>query len=165
MPPASGLLRIGLFVGSFDPFTLGHYDVAERALPLFDRLVIGVGVSPDKHPLFSADERRAQIARLYASNPRVQVCTYQGLTAHLARRVGAQYIVRGIRSVTDLEYERGIAQANKLMAGLETVFLFTSPQYAHISGSLVRELLSWGEDISALLPPGMTLRTPQSRTV
>ena len=146
--------RVALFPGSFNPFTRGHMSVVTRALGLFDRLIIGVGFSPDK-PL-SADEaqqRAMEIGRLFASEPRVETTAYQGLTVDLCRRLGAQFIVRGIRSVTDFEYERNLADVNRQIGGgIETVLLYSLPEDAAVSSSMVRELASHGVDVTPFLP-------------
>ncbi len=145
-------MKKAIFPGSFDPFTIGHYDIVRRALPLFDTIIIGVGTNAQKKPLFSTDERVAAIRDLFADEPKVQVQTYHELTVDFARETGAEYILRGIRTTVDFEYEKACAEANRQMSGIETVLLFTQPQYAHISSSLVRDLYSYGKDISPYLP-------------
>ena len=144
--------RTALFPGSFDPFTLGHANIVERALALFDEIVIAVGINEAKCTHFSLDERLEAIRRIYAAEPRVKVAGYDTLTMDFARKVGAKYIVRGLRSVRDFEYERDIAEINRMEGGLETVFLLTEPKYASISSSVVRELLDFGKDVSRFLP-------------
>ena len=144
--------RIALFPGSFDPFTLGHASIVKRALSLFDVIVIAVGVNETKHTHFSLEERLAAIRRVYAGEPRVRVESYDTLTVDFAAQVGATFIVRGLRSVRDFEYERDMAELNAREGGLETVFLLTEPRYACISSSAVRELLAFGKDVSHYLP-------------
>lgn len=144
--------KIALFPGSFDPFTIGHASIVRRALGMFDRIVIAVGYNINKRSLFSPDERVAAIERVYATESRVRVVAYDDLTADLAVREGAHHIIRGIRSVKDFEYERDIASVNQRLSGVETVLLFTEPQYADISSTVVRELISFGKDVSAFLP-------------
>lgn len=146
---------IALFVGSFDPFTIGHWDVVDRALSLFDRLIIGIGVHPSKKCLLSAEERLYQIRTLYQDNPRVEVCAYSGLTIDLAKEYGARHIVRGLRSSLDFEYEKNIATINQRLGGIETIYLQTLVEMQHISSSMLRELLSHGVDISPYIPEGM----------
>ena len=143
---------IAIFPGSFDPFTVGHADIVARGLGMFERIVIGVGVNEHKRPLQTADSRVESIARLYAGEPRVKVVAYSDLTFDLARREGADFILRGLRSVKDFEYERDIAVMNKALSGVETVLLFTDPQYSAVSSSVVRELLAFGKDVSEFLP-------------
>lgn len=145
-------MKRAIFPGSFDPFTIGHYDIVQRSLGLFDEVVIGIGTNAAKSPLFPVEERLEAIRRVFADEPRVKVQTYDCLTVDFARDVDAHYILRGIRCVADFEYERNMAEANREMSGLETVLLYTSPQYAHISSSLVRDLSKYGKDISPYLP-------------
>lgn len=144
--------RVALFPGSFDPFTIGHADIVKRALELFDKVVIGVGVNGKKSAQCEAEQRVAAIRELYAEETCIEVMSYHDLTVDAARRVGAGFILRGIRSVKDFEYERDIAGVNKRLSGIETVFLFSSPAYADISSGVVRELMSFGKDVSAFLP-------------
>ena len=144
--------RIVLFPGSFDPFTIGHQAIVNRALPMFDKLVIAIGINRAKQGWMTVDERRERIAKLYANEPRVEVVVYETLTMDLALQYNARYILRGVRSVTDFEYERTIADANRRIAGLETIFLISEAETSHISSSLVRELASFGKDVSDLLP-------------
>ena len=124
----------------------------ERGLPLFDQIVIGVGINESKRSLYSIGERVEAIRALYAGEPRIRVVSYDDLTIDLARREGAQFILRGLRSVKDFEYERDIANMNERLAGIETVLLFTEPQYASISSSVVRELIAFGKDVTDFLP-------------
>lgn len=133
-------------MGSFDPFTVGHADIVARALPLFDKLVIGVGYNEHKQYMFTADERVARIARYYAQEPRIEVKSYNDLTIDFARREGAQYVVKGVRSVKDFEYEREQADINRRIGGLETVLLYADARYASVSSTLVRELIHFGRD-------------------
>lgn len=144
--------KIAVFPGSFDPFTIGHASIVRRGLDLFDHIVVGVGYNINKRSYFTPEERVAAITALYADNPRISVVAYDDLTADLAQREGARFVLRGIRSVKDFEYERDIASINQRLSGVETVLLFTEPQYADISSTVVRELLSFGKDVSAFLP-------------
>ncbi len=145
-------MRIAIFPGSFDPFTVGHASIVERGLPMFDRIVIGVGINGTKRSLHQVDERVKHIKALYADEPRVKVVAYDDLTIDLVRREGASFILRGLRSVRDFEYERDIASMNQRLGGVETVLLFTEPQYLSISSSVVRELMAFGKDVSQFLP-------------
>lgn len=144
--------RVGLFTGSFDPFTIGHDDIVRRTLPLFDKLVVGVGVNTGKIAMLGVEDRVAAIRRVYADEPRVEVVAYDDLTADLARRVGARYVVRGVRSVKDFEYERDMADLNRRLGALETILIMAKPEYAAISSSAARELSLFGKDISWMLP-------------
>lgn len=144
--------RTAIFPGSFDPFTTGHKSIADRALPLFDKLVIAVGYSEHKHGEWSVEERIEHIRHIYAGNPRVEVMAYTGLTADLARKLGAGFLVRGIRNAIDLEYERPMAEINRKLAGVETLLLYTLPEFSSVSSSMVRELRHFGADISEYIP-------------
>lgn len=144
---------IAIFTGSFDPFTVGHDDILRRALPLFSRIVIGVGVNERKQYMLSAEERCAAIRRIYASEPKVEVKTYSDLTVDFARREGAGYIIKGVRSVKDFEYEREQADINRQLSGVETLLLYADPQLSSVSSSMVRELIHFGQDVSRYLPP------------
>ena len=144
----------GLFVGSFDPFTIGHDSIVRRALPLFDHIIIGVGVNERKKYMLDAEERVRRIKRLYADNPKIEVKAYSDLTIDFARREQATYIIKGVRSVKDFEYEREQADVNRLVSGVETIFLYAEPQLSSISSTMVRELQHFGRDISEFLPKG-----------
>lgn len=144
----------GLFVGSFDPFTIGHDSIVRRALPLFDHIIIGVGVNERKKYMLSAEERVKRIKRFYADEPKIEVKAYSDLTIDFARREQATYIIKGVRSVKDFEYEREQADVNRLLSGVETIFLYAEPQLSSISSTMVRELQHFGRDISKFLPKG-----------
>ena len=145
-------MTTALFPGSFDPFTTGHADIVRRGLQMFDHIVIAVGVNVGKVPFQSLDERLARLRDIYKDEKRVSVMSYEGLTIDAAHAAGATVILRSLRSATDMEYERPIAQANLDMAGIETIFLLASPALAHVSSSLVRELAHYGRDVSRYLP-------------
>ena len=145
-------MNIALFVGSFDPFTIGHQAIVSRALPLFDRLVIGVGVNERKQTMFSSEERVDTLRQLYANEPRVSVVAYTDLTVDLARRAGATFIVKGVRSMKDFEYEREQADINRRLTGIDTLLFFADPELASISSSMVRELMHFGRDVTPFLP-------------
>ena len=145
-------MRIAIFPGSFDPFTIGHASIVRRGLEIFDKIVIGVGDNTNKRSFLTPEERVAAIEKVYASEARVKVVAYDDLTADLARREQARFVLRGIRSVKDFEYERDIAGINHRLSGVETVLLFTEPHYADISSTIVRELLAFGKDVSEFLP-------------
>ena len=145
-------MNIALFVGPFDPFTIGHQAIVSRALPLFDRLVIGVGVNERKQTMFSSEERVDTLRQLYANEPRVSVVAYTDLTVDLARREGATFIVKGVRSMKDFEYEREQADINRRLTGIDTLLFFADPELASISSSMVRELMHFGRDVTPFLP-------------
>ena len=142
-----------IFPGSFDPFTIGHYDIVQRGLTIFDEIIIAVGINQTKKTLFTTDERMAIIQEAFAHHSRVKVMSYSCLTVDFAKEMGAQSILRGLRTATDFEYERAIADANKQLSGIETVMLLTDAKYAFVSSTLVRDLHTFGKDISAFLPP------------
>lgn len=145
-------MKTALFAGSFDPFTLGHKSIVDRALGLFDRIVVGIGVNPDKQGWLPPDERIARIRKAYANEPRVEVISFNGLTVDAARQCGATYLLRGVRSVADFEFERNLADINRNLSGIESVLLYTLPEYASISSSAVRELAHHGADITPFIP-------------
>lgn len=146
------MMKTGLFTGTFDPFTIGHRSIVDRALPLFDRLVIGVAVSRLKRTHSDVAQRVRAIANLYAGDGRVKVVAYSDLTIDLAHREAATFIVRGVRSAKDFEYERDQADINRRLGGVETLLLFSEPHLACVSSSLVRELEFFGHDVSEFLP-------------
>lgn len=142
----------GLFVGSFDPFTIGHDSIVRRALPLFDRLIIGVGHNPEKHYEFSLDDRFNAIKTLYSDNDKIEVVVYEDFAVDLAHRVGANYIVKGVRNTIDFEYERVQAEFNHRLGGVETLLLYTEPELESISSTAVRQLRRFGKDYSWMIP-------------
>ena len=151
------MIKTGVFVGSFNPFTVGHDSIVTRALPLFDRLVIGVvGDQVHKPDMPSAEERIKAIAELYKGEPRIEVKPYYGLAVDFAKAENAHFIVKGVRSVKDFEYEREQADINRQIAGIETVLLFAEPQFSSISSTMVRELQHFGVDVSNYLPTSLT---------
>ena len=145
-------MKTAIFPGSFDPFTKGHYDIVLRGLSLFDRIVIGIGRNGTKHETFPIREREAAIQKIFADEPRVEVQIYDCLTVDFAKQVGAQFILRGVRGMADFEYERNMAEANKELGGIETILLYTRPEYAHISSTFVRDLYSYNKDVSDYVP-------------
>ena len=146
-------MKRAIFPGSFDPFTIGHYDIVMRGLQLFDEIVIGIGQNGEKSDHQSLQTRMDAIRHTFADEPRVQVRAYSTLTVDFAQEVDAQFILRGVRDTRDFEYERSIAEANRQMTGIETILLYTRPEYAHISSTLVRDLMHYGKDVTPLLAP------------
>ena len=145
-------MRIGIFVGSFDPFTIGHESIVRRALPLFDKIVIGVGINERKRYMYSAEVRMENIRNLYADESKIEVKSYHDLTVDFARREGAEFIIKGVRSVGDFEYERGQADINRQIGGIDTILFYAEPQFESISSSMVRELKHFGHDADEYLP-------------
>lgn len=150
-------MKKAIFPGTFDPFTLGHHSIVKRTLMFMDEVIVGIGFNEGKHCLLSVEKRVEMIRQLYADEPRVKVMAYSGLTVDFAQEQEAGFIVRGIRSVKDFEYEEGIADINKKLSGIETIFLFTEPELSSVSSSVVRELLHYGKDVSMFLPEGMEI--------
>lgn len=145
--------RICLFPGTFDPVTLGHIDIIDRALPLFDKLVIGIGRNVNKVPMFTEEQRLKWLKEIYKDNPKVDAVVYDGLTVDCCEQVGAKFILRGIRYVNDFEYEKAIADMNRSINGhIETIFLTCLPQYTSVASTLVRDVLKNGGDVSQFLP-------------
>jgi len=145
--------KIALFPGSFDPFTKGHLDVVNRSLKLFHKIIIAIGHNSKKNRYFDVLKIKASIENYFQGNPNVEVLVYDELTAQIAKKKNAQYLIRGLRNTTDFEYENSISQINRhLNLDLETVFLITSPQFAHINSSIIREVHKYGGDISAFVP-------------
>lgn len=148
---------LAMYAGSFDPFTRGHADIVNRGLQLFDRVIIAIGINESKRSLFSPEQRLRQIERYYADEPRVLVETYTGLTVTFAQKYGVKFLLRGVRSSTDMEFERTLADLNRQIAGMETVLFPASQQLTHISSTVVRELLHYGGDVTSFLPQGFCL--------
>lgn len=149
--------RIAIFPGSFDPFTVGHHSIVMRALPLFDKIVVAIGINAAKYAMMSESRRVEALRELYADNEKIEVISYEGLTVDAAKMCGAKFILRGVRMIQDFEYEKNLAEVNRSISGLETVLLYTLPEFGHISSSIVRELIRYGRDVSFLLPDGYKL--------
>ena len=150
-------MKRAIFPGTFAPFTRGHHSIVKRTLTFMDEVIVGIGINEGKHCLIPVEKRVEMIRQLYADEPRVKVMAYSGLTVDFAKEQEAGFIVRGIRSVKDFEYEEGIADINKKLSGIETIFLFTEPELSSVSSSVVRELLHYGKDVSMFLPEGMEI--------
>jgi pantetheine-phosphate adenylyltransferase len=145
--------KIAVFPGSFDPFTLGHYDIITRALPLFDELIVAVGENSTKNALFSLEKRMFMISKTFESVSKVKILNYQGLTIDFCKQMNAQFLLRGLRTAADFEFERSIAHSNKtLLPSIETVFMLTAPEYSFITSTIVREILRNKGDVSGFVP-------------
>lgn len=146
------MMHTAAFTGSFDPFTIGHDDIVRRALLLFERIVIGIGYNEHKQYMEPAEERCRRISSYYEDEPRVEVMTFNDLAIDFCQRIGVRFIVKGVRSLKDFEYEQEMAEINRRLSGVETICFFASPELSHISSSMVRELQHFGKDISTFLP-------------
>jgi len=146
-------MRICLFPGTFDPVTLGHVDIIDRALPLFDKIYIGIGVNAAKSPMFSAEQRLQWFKDIYQGNKKIESVAFEGLTVDYCKQIGANFILRGIRYVSDFEYEKTIADANRTLdKNIETIFLTGEPKYTSVASTIVRDIIKNGGDASPFLP-------------
>jgi pantetheine-phosphate adenylyltransferase len=149
--------RIAVFPGSFDPVTIGHVSIVTRALPLFDRIVVAIGENSNKHYMFTLEQRLEWLRQTFKDQPDVEAISFQGLTADLCVKLGAPYIVRGLRNSTDHGFERSIALMNHALRGVETIFLPALPEHAHISSTIVRELMANKANVSAFVPTAVRI--------
>jgi pantetheine-phosphate adenylyltransferase len=146
-------MRIAVFPGSFDPITTGHVDLVRRAAPLFDKIVVAIGVNTQKQYLFPLEQRLEWLRKVFQHDPGVEVDFFEHLTAHYCRRIGARYLLRGLRNASDFDYEKTISQLNHIVGdGLETIFLISHPGLSHISSTIVREIIKGGGDARPFLP-------------
>ena len=146
-----------VFPGSFDPITLGHQDIILRALPLCDELIIAVGENSEKKCLFSLEERMKFISKTHGENPKIKIESFEGLTINFCKKVNATALVRGLRNPADFEFEKSIAQMNRRLSGIETLFLLTAADYSYISSSIVREIIRHDGDFSSLVPEAVRI--------
>ncbi len=154
--------KIAVFPGSFDPITVGHVDLVKRALPLFDQIVVAVGINSQKKYLFELNLRLEWLELVFENEPKVAVGSFEGLTADYAEKIGAQYLLRGLRNASDFDYEKTISQLNNIIGhGLETIFLIAQPGYSHISSTIVREIIKGGGDAGPFLPEEVSKRIKQ----
>lgn len=150
-------MKRAIFPGTFDPFTIGHYSVVKRALTFMDEIVIGIGVNENKKTYFPVEKRLEMIRQLYKDEPKIKVESYDCLTIDFAKQADAGFIIRGIRTVNDFEYEETIADINRKLADIETILLFTEPELTCVSSTIVRELLQYNKDVSCFIPEGMSI--------
>ena len=147
--------KIAVFPGSFDPITLGHYDLIKRSIPLFDKIIVAVGVNADKKYMFSLEDRKRFIEESFANESSIEVVTYEGLTIDLCKKMKAKFILRGLRNPADFEFEKAIAHTNRKLSKIETVFLLTAANTSYISSSIVRDVLRNGGEYELLVPPAV----------
>jgi pantetheine-phosphate adenylyltransferase len=146
-------MKKAVFPGSFDPITSGHVDIVMRAVPLFDEIIIAVGINSQKNSLFPLEQRLAWLEKVFENEPTVKIDSYEGLTAHYCTRIKANYMLRGLRNASDFDYEKTISQLNSIVGeGLETLFLISRPAFSHISSTIVREIIKGKGDASPFLP-------------
>ena len=146
-------MKLAVFPGSFDPITIGHMDLVERAIPLFDRIVVAVGINNQKQCLFSLEKRMEWLRKTFASHPTVEVDSFEGLTVNYCKARDARYLLRGLRQASDFDYEKTISQLNTIIGdNVETVFLISKPEYSHISSTIVREIIKGHGDVSKFIP-------------
>jgi len=151
--------KTAVFPGSFDPFTIGHEGIVNRALSIFDEIIIAVGANAMKKSFYSVDDRKKMITKVFSGEPRVKVIDYEGLTVDFCRSSGAKFILRGLRTAADFEFERAIAQVNKVMAPeVESVFILTIPEHSHVNSTIIRDIISTGGDASRFVPQAIKLK-------
>lgn len=152
-------MKIAVFPGSFDPITTGHVKIVKRALPLFDKIVVAIGINSQKQYLFDLEQRMRWLERVFADEPKISIDSFEGLTAHFCNKIGARYLIRGLRNASDFDYEKTISQLNHIVGKeLETVFLISEPEYSHISSTIVREIIKGKGDASPFLPMEVVLK-------
>jgi pantetheine-phosphate adenylyltransferase len=152
----NGIHKTAVFPGTFDPITTGHVDLVHRALPLFDEIIIAIGVNSQKQALFSVEERKNWIQHVFRHEPRIKVDVFEGLTVHYCKKVGAKYLLRGLRNASDFDYEKTISQLNHIVGeDIETLFLISRPEFSHISSTIVREIIKGKGNAKPFLPDGV----------
>lgn len=149
--------KIAVFPGSFDPITLGHFDLIKRSIPLFDKIIVAIGINADKKYMFSLEDRKRFIEESFADEPSISVVTYEGLTIDLCKKMKAKFILRGLRNPADFEFEKAIAHTNRKLSKIETVFLLTAANTSYISSSIVRDVLRNGGEYELLVPPAVRI--------
>ncbi len=151
-------MKRALFPGSFDPLTSGHYDIIKRGVTLFDEVIVAIGINADKKSMFSLKERQQFIENAFADEPKIKVVTYKGLTVDFCKKIGVDFILRGLRNPADFEFEKAIAHTNRDLAPIETVFLLTSAQTSYISSSIVRDVIRNNGDYTKLVPKSVRVK-------
>lgn len=153
-------MKKAIFPGSFDPITLGHFDIVNRGVTLFDEVIIAIGENSSKDYMFSLEERKQFIENTFKDNPKVKIVSYSGLTTEFCKEIGVDFILRGLRNPADFEFEKAIAHTNRHLSSLETVFLLTSTQTSFISSSIVREIIRFEGDYKKLVPDSVRVQKP-----
>lgn len=153
-------MKRAVFPGSFDPITLGHFDIIERGLTVFDEIILAIGVNSEKKYMFSLEERKRFLEETFADEPKVKVMTYKGLTVDFCQKEDAEFILRGLRNPGDFEFEKAIAHTNRKLSGIETVFLLTSSGKSYISSSIVRDVIRHNGDYTSLVPDAVRVKKP-----
>ena len=151
-------MRKAIFPGSFDPITLGHYDIIKRSIPLFDEIVVAIGINAEKKYMFSLEDRKRFIEEAFADEPSISVVVYEGLTIDLCKKLKANFILRGLRNPADFEFEKAIAHTNRRLSKIETVFLLTASKTSYISSSIVRDVIRNGGDYTVLVPESVVIK-------
>jgi pantetheine-phosphate adenylyltransferase len=152
-------MKIAVFPGSFDPITVGHVSLVKRALPLFDKIIVAVGVNSQKQTLFTLEQRLDWLKAVFGKEPKVEINCFEGLTAHFCNKIGANYLLRGLRNASDFDYEKTISQLNHIVGhDLETVFLISLPEFSHISSTIVRELIKGKGDVKPFVPKEVNIK-------
>jgi pantetheine-phosphate adenylyltransferase len=151
-------MKRAIFPGSFDPITLGHYDIIKRGVTLFDEVIVAIGINADKKYMFTVDERKKFIEDTFADEPKIKVTTYEGLTVDFCKKIGVEFILRGLRNPADFEFEKAIAHTNRDLAPIETVFLLTSANTSYISSSIVRDVIRNHGDYTKLVPKSVRVK-------
>ncbi len=150
-------MKKAIFPGSFDPITLGHYDIIKRSLPLFDEIVVAIGINAEKKYMFTLEDRKRFIEEAFADEPKISVVTYEGLTIDFCKKIKAQFILRGLRNPADFEFEKAIAHTNRRLSKIETVFLLTAAKTSYISSSIVRDVIRNGGEYELLVPDAVRI--------
>jgi pantetheine-phosphate adenylyltransferase len=146
-------MKVAVFPGSFDPITIGHIDLVLRAIPLFDKIIVAVGINTQKQSLFPLEQRLDWLRKTFANQPTVEVSSFEGLTVNYCKDIDAHYLLRGLRQASDFDYEKTISQLNTIIGdNLETIFLISKPEYSHISSTIVREIIKGNGDVSPFVP-------------
>ncbi|HMT76575.1 MAG: pantetheine-phosphate adenylyltransferase [Bacteroidetes bacterium] len=152
-------MKIAVFPGSFDPITIGHYDLIIRSLSLFDKVIVAIGTNSVKSYLFPLETRIEWLREVFKGNEKIEIDHFEGLTANYCKKINANYLIRGLRNSSDFEYEKTISQVNHILTGgLETIFLISAPNFSHISSTIVREVIKGGGDVEPFLPKGVKVK-------